>query len=193
MADYQSSYTGAQLDAAIASYVNRSTGTITLDPEHLAKSLGAGYYSGINASFSGTGLTASSGDIISGKTAVTSSGSVTGELTPTQSGVVNIRSASEGNGTFVLNDIVGNPTNCVIVRTDNATVSDGGKVQKIWKIGSDTGQQYNGDSLIVNRNIPEGVTAGHVQMSKSGTSLTITWASASDGHQLLGNYTWVVW
>ena len=155
MADYQSSYTGAQLDAAIAAYVNRSSGTITLDPEHLAKSLGAGYYSGVNASFSGTGLTASSGDIIYGKTAVTSSGSVTGELTPTQSGVVNIRSASEGDGTFVLNDIVGNPTNCVIVRTDKATTADGGKVQKIWKIGSDTGQQYNGDSIIVNRNIPE--------------------------------------
>lgn len=78
--NFQSSYTGAQLDAAIASYVNRSTGTITLDPDHLAKSLGAGYYSGVSATFNGTGLTATANDILLNKTAVTSNGKVTGAM-----------------------------------------------------------------------------------------------------------------
>lgn len=85
--NFQSSYTGSQLDAAIASYVNRSTGTIILDPEHLAKSLGAGYYSGVNTTFDGTGLTATANDILLNKTAVTSNGKVTGAM---QSGAFSI-------------------------------------------------------------------------------------------------------
>lgn len=80
MADYQSSYTGAQLDAAIAAYVNRSTGTITLDPDHLAKSLGAGYYSGVSASLDSSSLTAASTDIAPNKTAIISGGKVSGQM-----------------------------------------------------------------------------------------------------------------
>lgn len=80
MADYQSSYTGAQLDAAIAAYVNRSTGTITLDPEHLAKSLGAGYYSGVSASLDYSGLTATSGNLLTGTTAIGANGKMSGGM-----------------------------------------------------------------------------------------------------------------
>lgn len=80
MADYQSSYTGAQLDAAIAAYVNRSTGTITLDPDHLAKSIGAGYYSGVSASLDYSGLTATSGNLLTGTTAIGANGKMSGGM-----------------------------------------------------------------------------------------------------------------
>lgn len=132
--------------------------------------------------------------LLSGYTAHDKSGAgITGTLTPVQTGTVSFTATTAVNGSLTLHNIQGSPTNCVIVRTDNATTNDGGKVQKVWKIGSDTGQQYNGDSIIVSRTIPEGVTADCVQMSKSGTDLTITWASAGDGHVMNGHYTWVVW
>lgn len=78
--NFQSSYTGTQLDAAIASYVNRSTGTIILDPDHLAKSLGAGYYSGVSASLDYSGLTATSGNLLTGTTAIGANGKMSGGM-----------------------------------------------------------------------------------------------------------------
>lgn len=87
MADHQSSYTGAQLDAAIAAYVNRSAGSITLDKDNLSKSIGGGYYSGVTAAFDGTGLNATGAQILTGYTAVTSGGKTPGQM---QSGNVSL-------------------------------------------------------------------------------------------------------
>lgn len=70
MADHQSSYTGAQLDAAIASYVNRTTGQIILTPDQLNGSLSGGYYSGVSASFDYSSLTAESSHVLTGKSAI---------------------------------------------------------------------------------------------------------------------------
>ena len=77
MADYQSSYTGAQLDAAIASYANRTTGQIILTPDVLTSSLSDGYYSGVSASFDYSNLTAESFHVLSGKSAVGKYGKIT--------------------------------------------------------------------------------------------------------------------
>lgn len=77
MADYQSSYTGAQLDAAIASYANRTTGQIILTPDVLTSSLSDGYYSGVSASFDYSNLTAESSHVLSGKSAVGKYGKIT--------------------------------------------------------------------------------------------------------------------
>ena len=87
MADHQSSYTGAQLDSAIAAYVNRSAGSITLDKDNLSKSIGGGYYSGVTAAFDGTGLNATGAQILTGYTAVTSGGKTPGQM---QSGTVSL-------------------------------------------------------------------------------------------------------
>lgn len=133
--------------------------------------------------------------LLSGYTAHDKSGAgITGTLTPVQTGTEYFTSVNTcPNGKIVLNNIVGTPTNCIILRTDNGTTMDGGKVQKVWKLGTDTGQQYNGVSIIVNRNIPEGATWGCVTMTQSGTDLTIKWAEESTNYKMLGKYTWVVW
>ena len=80
MDDYQSSYTGAQLDAAIASYVNRTTGQIILTPAQLYGSLPDGYYSGVSASLDYSSLTAGADDALSGKTLLGANGLVAGNL-----------------------------------------------------------------------------------------------------------------
>lgn len=75
--DHQSSYTGSQMDAAIASYANRSTGQIILTPDQLNGSLSDGYYSGVSASFDCSNLTAESSHVLSGKSAVGKYGKIT--------------------------------------------------------------------------------------------------------------------
>ena len=75
------------MDAAIAAYVNRSSGSITLDKDNLSKSIGSGYYSGVTAAFDGTGLNATGAQILTGYTAVTSGGKTPGQM---QSGTVSL-------------------------------------------------------------------------------------------------------
>ncbi|MCR5781708.1 MAG: hypothetical protein K6G90_03115 [Clostridia bacterium] len=114
MADHQSGFTGAQMDAAIAAYVNRSAGSIALTPTTLSGSVGSGYYSGVTASFDPSSLTAAASNVAYGNTAVGKSGKVTGTLTIPQFGSYD--TGSNTPTSYTISGITGTPTNIMILK-----------------------------------------------------------------------------
>lgn len=177
--------------AAISGGITSGTASIALTPSELSKTVAQNkYVTNATASLDYSSLTAAAGNVAAGKTFIGSGGLSSGTMTPVQVGYANFAAsgATNGNGAVQLTDIVGAPTNCIIIKVAQNT-SD--YVSRVWKIGSDTSLEYNG--FVYRSSSSEVTRNGTVTITQSGTTLTIYWSAQNNNRKASGKYQWVVW